>query len=144
MPSHQTIENGEARTHHGNVAPVTELAVDGMTCGNCARHVTEALQSVKGVRSATVTLDAGQASVRWETGSDQNTDGLIRAVEKAGYSAKALEKHDHAAHASKNWQMTLWIALLSTVILMFGEWVLQLGTTPWFRWFSFAVATLVQ
>ena len=28
---------------------VTELHVEGMTCNNCARHVTEALQSVPGV-----------------------------------------------------------------------------------------------
>ena len=30
----------------------TYLAIDGMTCGNCARHVTQALQGVSGVRSA--------------------------------------------------------------------------------------------
>ena len=32
----------------------TLLAVQGMTCGNCARHVTEALQSVPGVAFAAV------------------------------------------------------------------------------------------
>jgi copper chaperone CopZ len=29
-------------------APATELLVSGMTCNNCARHVTEAIQSVPG------------------------------------------------------------------------------------------------
>ena len=45
---------------------LTRLMIDGMTCGNCARHVTEALQSVAGVGSATVNLDAHQATVRWQ------------------------------------------------------------------------------
>ena len=43
---------------------VTELHVEGMTCNNCARHVTEAIQNVPGVRSASVALEAGRASVR--------------------------------------------------------------------------------
>src|SRR6185436_14633546 len=42
------------------------------------------------------------------------------------------------------WQLTLWVALLGTAVLMIGEWVFQLGATPWFRWLSLAVATVVQ
>ena len=38
----------------------TGLLVKGMTCGNCARHVTEAIQGVSGVRSATVSLENKQ------------------------------------------------------------------------------------
>jgi hypothetical protein len=49
------------------IPAATEFVVSGMTCGNCARHVTEAAQGVAGVRSATVDLDAGHAQVYWET-----------------------------------------------------------------------------
>jgi len=35
-------------------APATELLVSGMTCNNCARHVTEAIQNVPGVHSAAI------------------------------------------------------------------------------------------
>jgi cation transport ATPase len=51
---------------------VTELSVSGMTCGNCARHVTEAIQSVPGVHSATVSLDSHSASVRWAAEGSRN------------------------------------------------------------------------
>ena len=43
----------------------TELSVSGMTCGNCARHVVEAIQTIPGVYSATVDLANKRASVRW-------------------------------------------------------------------------------
>ncbi len=38
----------------------SELTVRGMTCGNCARHVHEALTEIPGVR-ATVDLDTATA-----------------------------------------------------------------------------------
>src|SRR3954468_22905185 len=38
-------------------AQVTELKVAGMTCGNCARHLTEALRAVPGVEHAAVALE---------------------------------------------------------------------------------------
>src|SRR5881394_2984157 len=69
----------------------TELAVTGMTCGNCARHVNEAIQSVSGVRSAVVSLDAGQATVRWSPNATANLSAVIHAIEEAGYGAKILD-----------------------------------------------------
>src|SRR2546426_10291522 len=85
--------------------PVTELAITGMTCANCARHVTEAIQGVPGVRSATVVLDARKASVRWAPGAEQNAPAVIQAVETAGYGAKvvAAHTHDHGAHKLAGW-----------------------------------------
>jgi Cu+-exporting ATPase len=41
------------------------LRVDGMTCGNCARQVTDALQKVPGVLAAPVDLTAATARVVW-------------------------------------------------------------------------------
>jgi Cu+-exporting ATPase len=125
---------------------VTELSVAGMTCGNCARHVTEAIQSVPGVHSATVNLDSHSASVRWAANSSRDATAVVEAIEKEGYTAKVVEAHEHdsAQHALTGWQTNLVIAVFGTAPLMFGEWLFQLGMMPWFQWFSFVLATIVQ
>jgi len=125
---------------------LTRLAIDGMTCGNCARHVTEALQGVDGVRSATVSLDAHQATVRWKSDVCADEQAVIDAVEKAGFGAQvaAIDRADPAAHRLSGWRLNLWIGVPVTALLMLGEWGLGLGMTPWFRWCSFGLAALVQ
>jgi P-type Cu+ transporter len=128
--------------------PTTELSVSGMTCGNCARHVTEAIQSVPGVHSATVRLDSRSASVRWAPDGSHDASAVIHAIEKEGYGAKVIEAHehghDHAEHVLAGWQANLLIAVLGTVPLMIGEWVFNLAMMPWFQWFSFGMASVVQ
>ncbi|MGD0206304.1 MAG: cation-translocating P-type ATPase [Verrucomicrobiota bacterium] len=123
-----------------------ELSIGGMNCNNCARHVTEAIQGVSGVRSATVILDAGRASVRWNSGAEQNVSAVIEAVQKAGYTAKEIQADTSAGcetrHAS--WQINLWLGITVTAALMIGEWVFHLAMTPWFQWLSFALAGAVQ
>src|SRR2546423_7676533 len=108
---------------------VTQLTVTGMTCGNCARHVTEALQSVSGVRSAMVSLDARTASVSWAPSATPDLSRLIRAVEEAGYGAKVLEVRQKQGAESKlvGWQLNLWIGVLGTLPLMAGEWIFRRG-----------------
>lgn len=131
-------------------ATVTEMSVEGMTCGNCARHVTEAIQRVPGVQSAQVNLEAGNASVLWREGIAPSLPAVIKAVEKAGYSAREIpqEEHvcheDHAAAKLAGWQLNLWIGVLGTAPLMIGEWVLRLNSAEWFPWLSFVVAGIVQ
>ena len=124
----------------------TELAITGMTCPNCARHVAEAIQGVPGVHSATVRLEANRATVRWAAGAEQNIPAVIRAVKDAGYGASVLEGagREPAGHKLSGWQLNLWVGVLGTVPLMLGEWVFGLGMTPWFRWCSFALAGIVQ
>jgi Cu+-exporting ATPase len=121
-----------------------------MTCGNCARHVTEALQSVPGVESATVNLDAQRATVRWGGEADSDVPALIKAVEEEGFSAQLL---DEAASASageskggklSGWSLNLWVGLPAMLLLMAGEWIFGLAMTRWFQWLAFAVATMVQ
>jgi Cu+-exporting ATPase len=132
MESHQTI--------------ATELLVKGMTCQNCARHVTEAIQSVPGVRSASVRLEAGRAAVRWNPGTAQDVPAIIKAVQKAGYTAKEMPADTSARCESKhtNWQINLWLGVTVTVALMIGEWIFDLGMKPWFQWLSFVLAGTVQ
>lgn len=128
-------------------AGVTELRVTGMTCNNCARHVTEALQSVPGVRSASVVLDAGRASVRWAADATPDLASVVSAVQQAGFDAKAVEaaasaRDVHASHAG--WHLNLWLGVIATLLLMAGEWIFGWGLKLWFQWFSFALAGVVQ
>jgi Cu+-exporting ATPase len=132
-------------------AAATGLLVKGMTCGNCARHVTEAIQSVPGVRSATVSLENKNATVRWNPGATANIPAVIQAVKNAGYEAKEIPA-DASGGASctchdakqKSWQWNLILGIAVTVLLMIGEWIFNLAMTPWFQWVSFALAGVVQ
>jgi len=124
----------------------TELLVSGMTCQNCARHVTEAIQSVAGVRSALVSLEAGRATVRWDANAPANVPAVLSAVAGAGYEARPVEAgaHDHGGHRQSRWHWNLILGIAVTAALMIGEWVFNLAMTPWFQWLSFALAGAVQ
>jgi Cu+-exporting ATPase len=126
----------------------TELSVSGMTCNNCARHVTEAAQSVPGVHSAAVSLESKRATVRWAVEAQPNISAVVQAIQKAGYDAKLVEpgepKHDRSEHTLAGWQLNLWIGVLGTAPLMIGDWVFNLGLMPWFQWLSFVLAGAVQ
>lgn len=63
-----------------------ELQVRDMTCANCVKHVSQALESQPGVERALVDLDTGRAVV---TG-DADPDRLIAALEEEGYPAELL------------------------------------------------------
>jgi copper chaperone CopZ len=63
----------------------TQLAVSGMTCDHCVRHVTEAISKVAGVNSVNVKLAEGIAVI--ESDSAFNLEAVKEAVVAAGYSA---------------------------------------------------------
>ncbi|MGD0260029.1 MAG: cation-translocating P-type ATPase [Verrucomicrobiota bacterium] len=146
MRTQQSIEFKAQPEAPAGPAAGTELAIRGMTCPNCARHVTEALQNVPGVRSATVRLEANQATVRWASVAERDVPALIRAVEEAGYGASVAEARAREPGERKlgGWQLNLWVGVLGTVPLMLGEWVFGLGMTRWFQWCSLALAGAVQ
>ncbi|MDR0878376.1 MAG: copper ion binding protein [Treponema sp.] len=61
----------------------TVLAIEGMTCEHCVKHVTEALENIAGVKSAKVNLRKKSAEVKHE---DQVTlEAMKAAVTEAGY-----------------------------------------------------------
>ena len=128
-----------------NSAP-TELLINGMTCQNCARHVTEAIQGTPGVRSASVSLERKSASVRWNPEAPKNIAAVITAVQNAGYEAKARQIgiDGHPASPSGDWQINLWLGLTVTALLMIGEWAFGLAMTRWFQWLAFLLAGVVQ
>ena len=123
---------------------VTELYVEGMTCNNCARHVTEAIQSVPGVRSALVALEAGRASVRWTAEAAPNSALLVGAIKRAGYAARPAPAADRASSPRADWHLNLWLGGCVTAGLMLGEWIFDLGLVRWFHWLSFVLASGVQ
>lgn len=63
-----------------------ELQVRDMTCGNCVKHVSEALERQPGVERALVDLDSGRAVVS----GNADPDRLIAALEEEGYPAELL------------------------------------------------------
>lgn len=132
------------------------LHVEGMTCGNCARHVTDALQRVNGVAFASVDLPSGRATVRWKSGSQSDTDRLVRAVEGAGFRAEltTLARGSTAVGGTipalsvrpprNPWFLPLVVSVPAAVLLLMGDWVLGLGMNRGFHWFALAVALPVQ
>jgi copper chaperone len=62
---------------------MTELRIDGMTCGHCVAAVKKALEKVPGVTAAHVELEAGRAQVE----GDPSLAALLAAVQDEGYQA---------------------------------------------------------
>ncbi len=65
--------------------------IEGMTCASCVRRVEVALDRIDGVRDASVNLATERATVSFDPDKVQIVT-LARAVEAAGYGARALEQ----------------------------------------------------
>ena len=63
-------------------ALTTALTVGGMHCGNCVRHVQEALGEIAGV-TAEVDLDTATATVQHP--ASVSVQQLLDAIDEAGY-----------------------------------------------------------
>lgn len=81
------LSGGESRAAEP-VARCYFLAIEGMTCKDCARHVQQALAMVPGVAEAHVNFAKAEAAVCSRRGSDVKAQALFDAVRKAGYRAK--------------------------------------------------------
>lgn len=62
---------------------MTELKIEGMTCGHCTAAVKKALEGVAGVSHADVDLAAGRARVDGQA----DVSELVAAVQDEGYQA---------------------------------------------------------
>ncbi len=139
------VETEAGNGRHTERHHQTRFTIDGMTCGNCARHVTQALQGVPGVQSATVSLEAHEATVRWQPQVAPDESAAIAAVEKEGFGARvASSETGHTRHRTSGWRLNLWIGLPITALLMLGEWAFGLALVAWFQWCSFGLAAVVQ
>jgi Cu+-exporting ATPase len=132
--------------HQMTTTSTTELSIDGMTCNNCARHVTDAIQAVAGVQSATVSLAARRATVRWISAEAKNISGVLADISQAGYGAREIppSANSNGEAQSRHWKWTLIVGITATVLLMAGEWIPGLAMMPWFQWFAFGLAGVVQ
>lgn len=66
----------------------TTYAVAGMTCGHCEASAREEVEAVAGVRQVEVSAATGTLVVRSNGPVDDAQ--ILRAVEKAGYSAERI------------------------------------------------------
>jgi copper chaperone len=64
------------------------LKVGGMTCQGCVRSVKNVLEAVPGVSQVDVSLERGEALVRYDPGL-ASAERLAQAVQAAGYEARA-------------------------------------------------------
>nr|WP_186032494.1 heavy metal translocating P-type ATPase [Burkholderia gladioli] len=89
---------------HPITPETTELDVEGMTCGGCARRVETALAQLPGVISAHVDLAGKTASV--SAAPEVGAANLVEAVERAGYRAQARARGIETAVALRVTGMT--------------------------------------
>ncbi len=81
------------------------LSIAGMSCAACVRRVEKALAAVPGVELAQVNLATERARVTWRadpaSASGGAADGLIRAIEHAGYQARLIDGDDGRAQVQQ-------------------------------------------
>ena len=65
----------------------TTLAVEGMTCSSCVRHVTAALRDLPGIGEVEVKLKDGKVRVAHDA-EGASTDEMIAALGDAGYDSR--------------------------------------------------------
>lgn len=87
QPSVKKIKVRDKDTSHYPYSRI--LRVDGMSCGNCASHVENALNSLEGVW-AQVDLEKGEALVRMK--QEHGNSELKQAVKDAGYVVYHIEE----------------------------------------------------
>ena len=68
--------------------------ISGMTCSACSSHVEKAANKLEGVEKASVNLLTETMEIEYDESKVQR-DGIIQAVEKAGYGAELLAAGGH-------------------------------------------------
>ena len=63
------------------------IAIEGMTCDNCVKHVTRALERVNGVKEVRVDRENARADVTYDT-TKTDMPALYDALKKSGYKAR--------------------------------------------------------
>lgn len=120
-----------------------ELAITGMHCASCASRVEGALSDQAGVISAAVNLATERAYVTYDDSDAEDAD-LLRAVEKAGYSASVLDSDDQQLQKepSEHWAsraVISWgLAVAAFAIAIFGP------QTPFAGWSVLVLAAAVE
>ena len=115
-----------------------ELAITGMTCAACVSRVEKVLRRVPGVTQASVNLATERAHI---TGTAADLAPLIKAVEKAGYSATEVRADAPARTQDPATPIPLIGAAILSAPLLAGM-IVPAIVLP--GWAEFALATVVQ
>jgi len=124
-----------------------KFLVKGMTCRNCARHVSEAVSSVSDVECVDVDLETGMVQVRWLDGRPADDTLIVKAIEKAGFNAQIAPNRSPSKSfwdVLSGWQLNVYLGAICTLPLILGEWFLGWHGKPWFGWLGFGLALMVQ
>ncbi len=115
------------------------LAIDGMTCASCASRIERKLSRVDGVESCAVNFGTEEAAVSFDP-AVVPVDGLVAAVEAAGYGAHLHGEADHAAGTGTATRLA--VAVAFTVPLTLLAMVPPLQFAGW-EWVALALSTPV-
>jgi P-type Cu+ transporter len=117
------------------------LSITGMTCASCAGRVERALAKVPGVEAVSVNLASEQALV---TGPSV-PEGLVAAVEKAGYGAVPVAEDGPVEAVAGPSALPVWLASLLTAPLLAPMLLQPFGIDIMLpAWTAFALAAPVQ
>ena len=120
-----------------------------MTCQNCARHAVEALNDVSGVERVRLQLEPGSAEVFWATDQESDISKLEKALEDVGFQCAQIapaEAHPNSRPGKSRfsgWGLNLFLGGPVLILMMLGEWGMELGTSSNYRTFSFLFASLI-
>jgi Cu+-exporting ATPase len=125
------------------------LRVSGMTCAGCAASVQRAIESQPGVRSASVSVAGGMATV---VGEDLRPERLVHVIRERGFDAEPVVRREapsrlrseielHQIAHERQWRRRALTGL--------GIWAplellhLLAPPAPWLHWVMLAGATAV-
>jgi Cu+-exporting ATPase len=100
-----------------------ELDIEGMSCASCVSRIEKALNSTKGVVSATVNFATETANI--EFNKETAAADLIRVIEGAGYTAAPHNETAVTLQTSNGGTAFVFSALLTLplVLPMIGHWL---------------------
>mgnify|MGYP000860124611 CR=1 FL=1 len=67
------------------------IVVHGLSCPLCSNNLDGQLKRIPGVESATIDLKSGAVTVRMAENHAVTREDLARAVERAGFTLKAIQ-----------------------------------------------------
>jgi copper chaperone len=73
----------------GEIKMKKKILVEGMSCGHCVNHVSEALKEI-GAKDVAVSLDSKLATA--EISEDITDESIKAAIDDAGYEVIGIEK----------------------------------------------------
>lgn len=91
-PIGKPIFSIEPQVNSGGMNMRKELQVEGMTCKNCVKHVTEALRKIEGITEVSVSLDEKKA---FAVMNSMIEDEILKdAVKEAGYEVIGITSYE--------------------------------------------------